>query len=128
MIGNDRAMPLLRPIVVALVLAVSMPASATDATYEPRLMRLAEVLGALHYLRNLCGDPGTQWRDRMQEILAAENPDGERRARFIASFNRGYRAFATNYASCTDSALAAIQLYMKEGEDISAEIVARYAN
>ena len=28
------------------------------------LMRLAEVLGSLHYLRNLCGEKGNQWRPR----------------------------------------------------------------
>ena len=56
-------------------------------------MRLAEVLGSLHYLRNLCGETGNQWRDEMEQLLASENPQPERRARFVASFNRGYRSF-----------------------------------
>ena len=62
-------------------------------------MRLAEVLGSLHYLRNLCGETGNQWRDEMEQLLASENPQAERRARFIASFNRGYRSFDGVYVS-----------------------------
>ena len=43
------------------------PAFATEAPFEPGLMRLAEVLGSLHFLRNLCGEKGDQWRVPMEE-------------------------------------------------------------
>ena len=91
-------------------------------------MRLAEVLGSLHFLRNLCGEPGEQWRGEMEKLLQAENPDPARRAKFIASFNRGYRSFAGSYISCTASATEAISRYMKEGEALTREIAARYGN
>ena len=91
-------------------------------------MRLAEVLGSLHFLRNLCGEKGDAWRGLMEKLLAAENPDPTRRARFVASFNRGYRSFEGTYTTCTASATEAIKRYMKEGETLTREIAARYGN
>ncbi len=91
-------------------------------------MRLAEVLGSLHYLRNLCGEAGDKWRGQMEKLLAAENPDPTRRAKFIANFNRGYRSFDEIYVNCTPSATEAISRYMKEGEALTREIAGRYGN
>ena len=91
-------------------------------------MRLAEVLGSLHYLRNLCGENGDRWRAEMEKLLEAEKPDEVRRAKFIANFNRGYRSFDEIYVKCTSSAVEAINRYMKEGEALSREIAGRYGN
>ncbi len=117
-------------ILVAVPLA-SMPlnmAGATDGPFEPGLVRLSEILGSLHFLRNLCGEKGTVWRDQMEALMAAEKPDATRKARFIASFNHGYRTFQTTYTSCTPAAAAAIQRYVKEGETLSREIAVKYGN
>lgn len=103
-------------------------AHAAEAPFEGRLMRLAEVLGSLHYLRNLCGEAGDKWRGQMEKLLAAENPDATRRAKFIANFNRGYRSFDEIYVNCTPSATEAISRYMKEGEALTREIAGRYGN
>ena len=68
-------------------------------------MRLAEILGALHYLRALCGaNEGQKWRDEMQALLDAEAPSGDRRNRLVANFNRGYRGFQQTYRTCTPAA------------------------
>jgi uncharacterized protein (TIGR02301 family) len=99
-----------------------------EAPFEARLMRLAEVLGSLHYLRNLCGERGNQWREQMEKLLETEKPDDARRAKLIASFNRGYRSFDEIYVNCTNSAVEAINRYMKEGEALSREIAGRYGN
>jgi uncharacterized protein (TIGR02301 family) len=116
-------------LVMTAALAIApVQARAAEAPFEPKLVRLAEVLGALHYLRNLCGEHGDQWRDRMEALLASENPDPERRARFVASFNRGYRSFDDIYVHCTPSATAAIGRYMKEGEELSRDIATRFGN
>ncbi|WP_421913754.1 TIGR02301 family protein [Mesorhizobium sp.] len=121
--------PLLLAVFVAVSLAVTArPALSAEAPFEPGLMRLAEVLGSLHFLRNLCGEKGDQWRGEMQKLLDSENPDPERRARFIASFNRGYRSFGGTYTQCTASATEAISRYMKEGETLSRDIASRYGN
>jgi uncharacterized protein (TIGR02301 family) len=120
--------------IVAVVLAMLGTASAAAQAsvavppFEPRLMRLAEVLGSLHYLRNLCGEPGNQWREEMEKLLTAEKPEPARRARFVASFNRGYRSFDGIYVNCTASATEAISRYMKEGEALSRDIASRFGN
>ena len=123
-----RSVPLALCFVFALAIASASGTRAAEAPFEPRLMRLAEVLGSLHYLRNLCGEGGDQWRGQMEKLLEAERPDATRRARFIANFNRGYRSFDEIYVSCTKSAAEAINRYMKEGEALSREIAGRYGN
>ena len=112
----------------ALLLTSAHTARAAESPFEGQLIRLAEILGSLHYLRNLCGESGYEWRDRMQALLDAEDPGEERRARFVASFNRGYRTFESTYASCTDSAIEAISRYMKEGEALTRDTATRYGN
>ncbi|HXF89917.1 MAG TPA: TIGR02301 family protein [Xanthobacteraceae bacterium] len=118
--------------VVALAVAGATPARAIDtgaAPYDAELARLAEILGALHYLRAICGaNDADKWRGEMQALLAAEAPAGERRARMMVSFNRGYRGFQQTYRTCTPAAGLAIRRYLAEGAKIAREITARYAN
>lgn len=102
--------------------------SAKDPPYESKLSRLAEVLGSVHYLRTLCGDKSLAWRKSMEELLAAENPPPDRRARLIARFNHGYRAFDGVHQQCTETAGTALERYMVEGEKLADEIASRYAN
>lgn len=106
----------------------TLPSRAVDAPFEGSLLRLSEVLGSLHFLRNLCGETSNQWRDEMQKMLDAEKPEPERREKFVASFNRGYRSFEGTYTKCTASATEAITRYMKEGETLTREVAGRYGN
>lgn len=101
--------------------------SASIAPYDSRLQRLSEVLGSIHYLRNLCGETSNQWRDQMEGLLAVEKPAPNRRARLIAQFNKGYRSFDSVYATCTPQALTAVDRYMNEGKALAGEINSRYA-
>ena len=121
------SLPLCALLSAALIWGTTS-ARAAEAPFEPGLMRLAEILGSLHFLRNLCGEKGDQWRVEMEKLLESENPDPQRRARFIASFNHGYRSFGTSYTRCTASATEAINRYMKEGEALSRDIASRYGN
>lgn len=103
------------------------PGPPTAAPYDDSLIRLAEILGAMHYLRDLCGaGEGTVWRDQMQGIIDAEQADGERLARLIDGFNRGYEGFKSVYRTCTPAATAAIDRYMDEGARIARDVAARY--
>lgn len=111
--------------------AAAPPAEAPKpAPYDDRLARLSEVLGAVQFLRKLCDqqeEPG--WRNLMEKLLATEtNGEDERRQRFTAAFNRGYRTFAAVYTRCTPSAVQAEQRYRNEGATLAAEIAARYGN
>ncbi len=99
------------------------------APFEPDLMRLAEILGALQYLRTLCGaNEGQKWREQMQALLDAEATTADRKNRMVSNFNRGYRSFQQAYRTCTPAANVAVRRYLEEGSKISREITARYTN
>jgi uncharacterized protein (TIGR02301 family) len=118
-------------IIASMLLCLAVPARADDtpAPFDNDLQRLAEILGALHYLRAVCGaNEGQKWRDQMQALIDAETPDGDRRRKIVASFNRGYRGFEQTYRTCTPAAGLAVRRYLEEGAKISREITARYAN
>jgi uncharacterized protein (TIGR02301 family) len=120
-------------IIACLALATaSAPARAEVAAVAPfdaSLQRLAEILGALHYLRGICGaNEGPKWRNEMQALMDAEAPGGDRRARMTAAFNRGYRGYQQTYRTCTPAADLVIRRYLEEGSKIAREMTARYAN
>ena len=95
--------------------------------YDEQLLRLSEILGSMHYLRTLCGSSeGSLWRDQMQGLLTSEQPDPDRRARFVDRFNRGYASFRAVYRTCTLAATAAIDRYMEEGARLARDVIARY--
>lgn len=105
------------------------PPQNTPAPYDRDLQRLAEILGAVHFLRGICGsNEGQKWRNEAQTLIDTEAPTGERHDQMVASFNRGYRAFAQSYRTCTPAADFAIRRYLAEGAKIAREITARYAN
>ncbi|MET0222469.1 MAG: TIGR02301 family protein [Tardiphaga sp.] len=118
-------------LVLLVVMCALTPVRAEDAAapFDGDLQRLAEILGTLHYLRGICGNnEGNKWRNQMQALVDAETPTGERRARMIAGFNRGYNGFQQTYRTCTPAALVAIRRYVDEGAKISRDLTARYAN
>ncbi len=105
------------------------PPQPASAPYDHDLQRLAEILGALHFLRGICGsNEGQKWRNEAQALIDAEAPAGERHDQMVASFNRGYRAFQQSYRACTPAADFAVRRYLDEGARIAREITARYAN
>ena len=120
----------MRVLVVMLMLLAS-PAGAQapgGAPYNDQLLRLSEVLGALHFLRRLCNaSEGPVWREAMASVLAAERPDEARAARMTARFNRGFGAFSRTYTTCTPAAVRAAELYQTEGIRLASQIVSRYA-
>jgi uncharacterized protein (TIGR02301 family) len=116
-------------LIILCCLAGSARAQEAAAPFDNELQRFAEILGTLHYLRGICGsNEGNKWRNEMQALLDAETPSGERRARMIAGFNRGYNGFQQTYRTCTPAATLAIRRYIDEGQKISRDLTARYAN
>jgi uncharacterized protein (TIGR02301 family) len=117
------APPLATPGAAQQVLPVDPP----PAPYEEQLLRLSEILGAIHYLRYLCEhDEKATWREQMAALLDAENPDEPRRARMIDRFNRGHEGFRAVYRTCTPAAATSADRYLEEGAKIAADITARY--
>jgi uncharacterized protein (TIGR02301 family) len=99
------------------------PPPPDDRPYDNKLMRLAEILGAVHYLRELCGaNEGQLWRDQMKEILRNEGTTAVRRAKLVNSFNDGYRGYRRTYRSCTQSATLATRRFSTEGAQIAASL------
>lgn len=124
---------MLSRLVLLLALSVTLadPAAAQSgaAPYDRDLQRLSEILGALHYLRDVCGsNEGQLWREEMQKLIEAEAPSGERHDRMVASFNKGYQGFRQTYRTCTPAATVAIRRYLQEGGRIARDITAKYGN
>ncbi|MFY9734009.1 MAG: TIGR02301 family protein [Rhodoplanes sp.] len=114
---------------LTLLGALAAPATGQTTPFDKDLQRLAEILGALHYLRQLCGaNEGQKWRNEMQALIDAEAPSGSRRSKMILAFNRGYNVFQQSYRTCTPPAEVAIRRYLEEGAKISREVTGRYAN
>ena len=114
--------------VLALHLAAAPLAGAQEvAPYDDHLMRLAEILGALHHLRPLCGaDEAQVWREQMTALIAAEQPSPERAKKLTDRFNHAYRGLAETHRTCTDTARALIERYTAEGAALAQEVVVRW--
>jgi uncharacterized protein (TIGR02301 family) len=95
-----------------------------DRPYDKELFQLAEILGAVHYLRALCGaDEGQKWRDQMSELVDAEGASALRRAQLVRSFNKGYRGYGRTYRRCTELAELSIERLMSEGRTLAGRIL-----
>lgn len=105
------------------------PPDDITTPYDPDLDRLAEILGTLHFLRNLCGaNEGPKWRDEAAALIEAEAPTGTRHDKMVDSFNRGYLDYKEAYRTCTPAAHIVIRRDLAEGARLSRDITARYAN
>jgi len=111
--------------VAAVVSSVSAQGASSDTRpYDDKLMRLCEILGAVHYLRELCGaNDGQLWRDRMKELMDTEGSSALRRAKLTRSFNNGYRSYSRTYNTCSASAQTAINRFLAEGAEIASGLV-----
>jgi uncharacterized protein (TIGR02301 family) len=134
--ARDRTRPRLRELLparatlalvlvaTALATAPARSAAVDSKPYDDRLLRLSEILGAVHYLRELCGaEEGQLWRERMSELLQAEGYSALRRARLTRSFNKGYRSYSRTYNTCSPSAQSAINRFLTEGAQIADGLV-----
>ncbi|WP_430911690.1 TIGR02301 family protein [Methylobacterium sp. sgz302541] len=103
------------------------PAPDAPAPYDRDLMRLSEIIGALAFLRGLCGGPDApQWPARMKALMEAEGVSPARRERLAGAYNRGYRGYALTYRVCTPSAQEAATLYAAEGDRLSRALAGRF--
>ena len=112
-------------IVLSAILAMpAANAQSRSKPYDQKLYRLSEILGAVHYLRELCGSKDKQlWREKMEELLNSEGTTAIRRANLSRRFNRGYRGYSRTYRGCTSSAQGTIERFLKEAITISDELV-----
>lgn len=99
-------------------------APADIRPYDDKLLRLSDILGSVHFLRELCGhSDGQLWRDRMNELMNAEGSSALRRAKLTRGFNNGYRSYSRSYTTCTPSAETATTRLITEGADIAETLI-----
>lgn len=128
MIDGRKRLPF-RCLAASLLLAgatalPTLAASPDSKPYDDRLFRLSEILGAVHYLRELCGaEEGQQWRERMSELLQSEGSSALRKAKLTRSFNKGYQSYSRTYNTCSPSAQSAITRFLAEGATIADTLV-----
>lgn len=104
--------------------AQSQSSSEDVRPYDNKLYRLSEILGAVHYLRGLCGaNEGQLWRRQMEELLKTEGTSAIRRVKLVKNFNKGYRSFRRTYRHCTNSATVVLDRFMTEGTRIAKNLV-----
>ncbi len=110
--------------VLAALPGLTWAAPGDAKPYDDKLMRLAEILGSVHYLRELCSaNDGQLWRERMKELLDTEGGTAIRRARLTRSFNQGYRSYRRTYVTCTPTAQSSIERFLAEGIQIGDGLV-----
>ncbi|WP_395665938.1 TIGR02301 family protein [Methylocella sp.] len=102
------------------------PPEPPPPPYEPQVLRLAEILGALAYLEDLCGSK-ENWRARMQTFLEAEARTPDRKERLAGAFNRAFHDYEASYRSCGGNAEAVIARFLREGGRIARDVAARYS-
>lgn len=117
-------------LTLVLVSACGHANAASDSKpYDDRLLRLSEILGAIHYLRELCGaNEGQYWRDRMHDLMVAEGSTALRRAKLTRAFNQGYRSYSRTYNTCSPSAQTAITRFLSEGSELSDGMLKAFPN
>jgi uncharacterized protein (TIGR02301 family) len=116
----------------AAAAAAASPAPVVEGPpppYEPQLLRLSEIMGALSYLQPLCGASGAAaatWRAEMEDLMNAENAGPSRREKLAGAFNRGLRGYEYSYRVCTPTARLVGARFLDEGARIAHDVSARY--
>jgi uncharacterized protein (TIGR02301 family) len=95
--------------------------------YESQMLRLAQIMGALSLLRDLCGDgDGAQYRAKFAALMDAEATTPARKSAWAGAFNQSYEDYRLTYANCTPNARAAIQSFLAEADDLATALSDRY--
>jgi uncharacterized protein (TIGR02301 family) len=112
---------------VAPPAAPEPPPEPPPAPYEPDLLRLAEIMGSLAYLRGLCGGPeAAGWRDKMLALVESEGRSPARKERLAGAYNRGFRAYALTHRACSPTAEEATARLGIDGERLSRALAGRF--
>jgi uncharacterized protein (TIGR02301 family) len=103
------------------------PANEPPPPYEPQLLRLSEIMGALAYLRDLCGAPDADaFRAKMAALLEVEAKTDARKERLAGAYNRGFEGYALTYRACTPAAHEIVARFLDEAARISKDLANRY--
>jgi uncharacterized protein (TIGR02301 family) len=107
--------------------------------YEPQLLRLSEIMGALAVLESICGfaapdkpksqdsqTPESAWRESMQKLMESQDAGPLQRERLAGAYNRGLRGYEYFHRQCTASADLARRRFLDEGGRLAHDIATQY--
>lgn len=111
-----------RALALALLLGwASQPARADDMTAG--LMRLSEILGSVHHLREVCGaNEGALWRNKMIDMLNVADLDAAARQAMISHFNDAYHGAQRSFPACSASAAAKANALFDEARRLAGRL------
>jgi|HubBroStandDraft_4_1064222.scaffolds.fasta_scaffold396577_2 uncharacterized protein (TIGR02301 family) len=118
-------------LVVLLAAASGTPAFAQERSPAERqtLVALAYVIGESHALRQACtGTADQYWRNRMQQLVAAEQPDAPFARRLTDSFNDGFVAGRQAFPSCDAHAKQEAARVAEKGRELSVTLTGSVAD
>jgi uncharacterized protein (TIGR02301 family) len=100
----------------------------TPPPYEAQLLRLAELIGALTYLRDLCDDgDGATFRAKFADLVDTEGTTDARKESLAGAFNRGFRDYELTYRACTPTAREIVARFLDEASHIAKDVANRYS-
>jgi len=103
--------------------ALSAGAQSTITGYQDRLVRLAEIMGSLYHLRDVCGrSEGDLWRKNLQRLMETEDPPQDTRGRMVAGFNQSYEQQRRSHSRCSGAATDEITRLAREGERLTNQL------
>jgi uncharacterized protein (TIGR02301 family) len=103
------------------------PVAEPPPPYEPQLLRLAELMGALAYLRDLCGAHDAEaFHAKMASLLEVEARSQTRKESLAGAYNNGFRGYELSYRVCTPAAREIIARFLDEAGKISTDVANRY--
>jgi len=115
-------------LMLAGMLALA-PVSAHADGFQNGLMRLAEILGSIHHLRNICGaNDGPLWRNKMIDMINAANLAPSARKKIITHFNDAYYSARTRYPDCTNDAARKANQLFDEGHRLAKRLSSNRKN
>ena len=105
---------------------VAPPAGAMASTALPaKAIQLAEILGAIHHLRDICGtNEGQLWRNKMIEMIGVLEPSDADRQRLVKNFNDSFYRYKNAYPGCTATASRQSDRLMQDGQRLAEELAA----
>ncbi|HEX4196410.1 MAG TPA: TIGR02301 family protein [Caulobacteraceae bacterium] len=112
-------------LLASVLLAAAAPAGAQERSPADRqtLVELAYALGQSHALRQVCtGAKDYYWRRRMQQLVAAEQPDAPFGRRLADAFNDGFVASRQAFPVCNTASRAEAEAVAAKGGDLAGDL------
>ncbi|PPQ29746.1 TIGR02301 family protein [Rhodoblastus sphagnicola] len=113
------------------------PAPATvvetaPPSYQPQLLRLSEIMGALAALDPLCGEAAgksdeSAWRQSMRKLMDSQDAGPLQRERLAGAYNHGLRGYEYFHRQCTPVADLARRRLLEEGGRLAHDITTQYS-